>query len=180
MSEAPPGGGGAPPDGDVEIVCEVLSGVPNPVALQIQRRAELVSRPRIWWSIADWLAWGWHTQTKITVLIGHGHWNLFEFLTSPAITKVAATWTRHIHVIGCKVNRVSEHWSEVSHWIYCLPVGKPVFPPDALEFQLPSFTTMRTAQHEVTSYYNSLGYCVLQGRRARLVFYVLGGKASDF
>ena len=78
----------------------------------------------MYFSLSDWLAYGWESKTRITIIIGNETWDLFEFLTPPDISAISRTWSKHLHVIACKVDTPAMHWSAVNHWVYALKMDR--------------------------------------------------------
>jgi hypothetical protein len=103
-----------------------LAGCATNTGPQIADRAREILRLGSYWGFAEWVAWGWAKRTRVTLLFGHGCVDLFDCFTPLHVAAEAATWSAHIHVIGCKVCQsglvdysINPIMSSINHFVYC-------------------------------------------------------------
>ena len=114
----------------------------------------------MYFSLSDWLAYGWESKTRITIIIGNETWDLFEFLTPADISAISRTWSKHLHAIACRVDTPAMHWSVVNHWVYCLPIGLLPSNGEHGECMLTSLSAAAASANDLVWHYAGLGYVV--------------------
>ena len=147
----------------VEITAsEATSSDTRPVARAITAHAKKLLRPGEYLSLSDWLAYGWATETQITIIVGRAQWRLFDFMVPTEISDKSKTWSKHLHVIACRVHSPAKDWSQVNHWVYGLP-NEDFDMDHALENDeslLASLPTAPALENDLVFYYSQLGYMV--------------------
>jgi len=90
-----------------------------------------------YWGWADWIAWGWHSQTRVHMLLGGSRTDLFVPFCSPAVRDVSRGWASDVFVIACRVSGSIEglKWDQVNHFVHATPLFDvhsevPVAPAD--------------------------------------------------
>ena len=165
MAASSPGGGQSPPSASEVLPAGAdvpLEGDASPVAQAIMAHAEKVLRPREYFSLSDWLAYGWDTKTRITIMVGSATWEVFDFLVPPHIKDESKTWSKHLHIVACRVHAPAMDWSRVNHWVYCLPVGTSDVghAPEQSASLIASLSLSPAVADELVFFYAGLGYVV--------------------
>ena len=131
-----------------------------PVARAITAHAKKLLRPGEYLSLSDWLAYGWATETQITIIVGRGQWRLFDFMAPQEVSDKSKTWSKHLHVIACRVGSPAKDWSQVNHWVYGLP-NEDIdmdHAPENDESLLARLPTAPSLENDLVSYYSCLLY----------------------
>ena len=146
----------------IRMLSEATSSDARPVARAITAHAKKLLRPGEYLSLSDWLAYGWATETQITIIVGRGQWRLFDFMAPQEVSDKSKTWSKHLHVIACRVGSPAKDWSQVNHWVYGLP-NEDIdmdHAPENDESLLARLPTAPSLENDLVSYYSQLGYVV--------------------
>ena len=138
----------------------------------VAERAAYILQPGTYWGFAEWIAWGWASETQVTLHVADGCWPLFEAFVPKHISLLAATWTQHLHVICVSVSD-SQSWmsrslDRVNHYIYTLPTqeslrlpGVPTQERQPVPSSMQTHAALTEAEVEVVNCYGSRGFVVL-------------------
>ena len=78
------------------------------------------------------------------------------------VSDKSKTWSKHLHVIACRVGSPAKDWSQVNHWVYGLP-NEDIdmdHAPENDESLLARLPTAPSLENDLVSYYSQLGYVV--------------------
>ena len=93
---------------------------------EVQSRAQAVRQLATYWGFAEWFAWGWASQTQVTLHAGDGEWNLFDMMAPAEVASEARRWQAHLHVLcvkyGFRGSRIASGMGGgVNHFVYMMP-----------------------------------------------------------
>ena len=146
-----------------------LGESPSAWSLAVSARAVNVLRLGVWWGFVEWLAWGWASETQVTLHAGDSEWRVFDMFVPPEVSARARKWPHHLHVLCVRYSAcgsgIADGLDSVNHYVYCMPsaeqVGISSLGSADLWGSAQTYNSLRSAEVELVNYYGRLGYVVI-------------------